>query len=305
MNGKLVTIFGGGGFLGRHIVPLLVQAGWVVRVAQRYPDQALFLRMNGPTGQVDLHRTDITRDADIASALEGAQAVINCVGVLTSRGRQSFRRIHRDAPGRIAEQAQRAGISRFIQVSALGADAHSASIYARSKYEGESLVRDHLPTATVMRLGLLIGPEDDFFNRFARMTRFSPFLPLIGGGRTRFQPVLVTDAAQAVVRALEAQEAPGTIYEIAGPDHYSFRNLMVLMLRVLDKRRALIPIPFGVAVLLAAFTQFIPGAPLTLDQVRLLRRDNVLSGTHPGSEALGITPQPLTPDVLAYLAPYR
>jgi NADH dehydrogenase len=231
--------------------------------------------------------------------------VINLIGILYETGRQQFAEIHGALAGRIAAAAQAEGVGRLVQVSAIGADPGSASAYARSKAEGERRVHEAFPGATILRPSIVVGPEDSFFNRFAALARILPALPLIGGGETRFQPVYVGDVAQAVVAALERDDAPGKTYELGGPRIYTFAELMRYMLKVLGRRRLLVSVPFGVATLQARFLELLPQPLLTRDQVELLRRDNVVSPGMSGLEALGITPTPIELIVPQYLARHR
>ena len=305
-QGRRVTVFGGSGFIGRYIVRRLAAEGWVVRVAVRDPIRAAFLKTAGNVGQVVPMRADITAaDAIVEAAMAGADVVINLVGILYERGSRTFQAVHADAPERLARIAAKAGVERFIQMSALGADPESPSAYARSKAAGETGVLAAFPQATVVRPSIVFGPEDGFFNRFASMARYSPALPLIGGGETRFQPVYVCDVADAIIRTLHEEKARGQTYELGGPRVYTFRALMELMLRELRRHRGLIPIPFWLADIQAGVLQLLPVPPLTRDQVALLRVDNVLSGTKPGLPELGIQPTALELILPTYLDIYR
>jgi len=307
-EGRRVTVFGGSGFIGRYVVQRLAAEGWVVRVAVRNPVGAAFLRPLGNVGQVVPMRASLTApNAVLEAAIAGSDVVINLVGILYERGQQSFEAIHAEAPGRLAQIAARSGVSTFIQFSAIGADADSPSRYGRSKAAGEAAVRAAFPAAIILRPSIVFGPEDNFFNRFARMTLLSPALPLIGGGKTRFQPVYVGDVADAAMRALHTPAAQGKTYELGGPRVYTFRELMELMLAELRRHRGLIPIPFWMAEALGAVLQHVPliAPPLTRDQVRSLMRDNVTSPGMPGLAELGITPTALELILPTYLDAYR
>jgi NADH dehydrogenase len=305
-QGRRVTVFGGSGFIGRYVVRRLAAEGWVVRVACRDAIAAAFLKTAGAVGQVVPMHVDITaEDAVLDAAIAGSDAVINLVGILYERGKRSFQAIHADAPARIARLAEKNGVSRFVQMSALGADAGSASAYARSKAAGETGVLAAFPQATIIRPSIVFGPEDGFFNRFACMARYSPGLPLIGGGHTRFQPVYVCDVADAIIRTLHEDAARGQIYELGGPRIYTFRALMELMLHELRRHRGLIPLPFWIADIQASILQLLPIPLLTRDQVRQLQRDNVLTGTKPGLAQLGIQPTALELILPTYLDIYR
>lgn len=305
MAQSLVTVIGGSGFIGRHLVARLAQEGWQIRVAVRRPDEALFLKPAGVIGQITPVPANIRDQASIEAAVAGADAVINLVGILHESGRQSFKAVQAEGPGRAAEAAKRAGASRFVQISAIGADANSSSAYARTKAAGEQAVLRAFPSATILRPSIVIGPEDGFFNRFAQMAMIAPALPLIGGGRTKFQPVYVGDVAAAAVSALTLPEAQGKTYELAGPRIYSFRQLMEILLKEIGRRRLLLPLPFAIAGLMGAVMQCLPSPQLTLDQVRLLKRDNIASPGAPGLDHLGVQPTALESVLPTYLDKYR
>lgn len=305
MATPVAAIFGGSGFIGRYIVERLARAGWTMRIAVRRPDEALFLKPLGNIAQIVPVGANIRHERSVANAVQGVDTVINLVGILYQAGPQRFDAVHVEGVRRLARAAAGAGVQRFLHVSALGADANSPSAYARTKAAGEAMLKEHFPAATILRPSVVFGPEDDFFNRFAAMTRFSPVLPLIGGGKTKFQPIYVGDVADAAVAALQNPALAGQIFEIAGPRAYTFKELMEMMLAVTGKRRLLVPIPFGLAQLQAAFLGLLPKPPLTLDQVKLLKIDNVLSGKLPGLEALGIRPTGLEAILPAYLDRYR
>lgn len=301
----LVTVFGGSGFIGRYVVQHLAQAGWQVRVAVRRPDEALFLKTSGDVGQVTPIAANIRDDASVAAAVAGADAVVNLVGILYQSGKQRFDAVQAKGAARVAQAAKAAGATRFIQISAIGADAASGSLYAQSKAAGEQAVKLAFPGATILRPSIVFGAEDDFFNRFARMAMMSPALPLIGGGHTKFQPVFVGDVAAAVERALADAGAQGKVYELAGPGTYSFRALMEMLLKGIARCRLLVPLPFALASLKAAFLQLLPIPPLTVDQVRLLKRDNVAAANALGLRDLGIKPTTLESVLPGYLDQYR
>lgn len=304
---KLVTIFGGSGFIGRYIVRRLAKDGWRVRVAVRRPNEALFVKPYGAVGQVEPVFCNVRDDASVQSALAGADAVVNCVGILTEAGKNSFAAVQAEAPGRIARIAAAQGISKMVQISALGADAGSESEYARSKAEGEAAVLQHMPDAVILRPSLVFGPEDDFFNRFAGMTRFGPVLPLVGA-ETKFQPVYVDDVAAAAAMGISGTAQPG-VYELGGPDVSSFRALMQEMLGVIRKRRLVMDMPIWQAKLMAGTLDLvetctfglISNTTLTKDQIANLGHDNVVSEGANTLETLGITPtstQAVLPDYL-------
>ncbi len=299
----LVVVFGGSGFVGRHIVRRLAKNGFKLRVVMRRPNEALFLKTAGRTGQIELVQGNIRDETSSRAALQGASAVINAVGILYETGPQKFDAVQSAGAARLATLAAEQGIDRFIQISAIGADAGSASAYARSKAEGEAAILAACTQAHVLRPSIVVGPEDDFFNRFARMAQIAPALPLIGSGLTRYQPVSVFDVAQAVAACLDG--APSGIYELGGPQVYTFRELMELMLNKIGKRRLLVPLPFAAAGMLAQFTRFLPTPPLTPDQVILLRSDNVVGENLPDLAALGIEVTPIAALLDSYLGRYR
>jgi NADH dehydrogenase len=304
MRNKVVTVFGGSGFIGRHLVRRLAEREATIRVATRSPEKAIFLKPMGAVGQIVMIRCDTADPQSVERVVAGADYVVNLVGILHERKAGDFNRMHAELPGLAGKAASANGCTRFVQVSAIGADAGSASAYARSKGAGEEAARGTFSNATILRPSIVFGPEDSFFNRFAAMARFAPALPLIGGGRTRFQPVYVGDVADAIVAALERNDAPKRTYELGGPRVYTFRELLTYMLEVLNRRRLLVDVPFGLAALQGRFFELLPEPPLTRDQVEMLKRDNVVSPDAKGLEDLGISPTPLEVIVPQYLAPY-
>jgi uncharacterized protein YbjT (DUF2867 family) len=301
---RRVTVFGGSGFIGRHVVRLLAQRGDVITVVARH--EAPFLQPMGDVGQITQITGSLGDQGVLDRALAGAEAAVNLVGILAETGRQRFAAIQHDGAARIAETAAAADATRLVHLSAIGADPAALSRYASSKGRGEQAVRAAFPAATILRPSIVFGPEDQFFNRFAAMACLAPMLPLIGGGRTRYQPVYVGDVAQAVLTALDRPEAMGRIYELGGPEVLSFRELMELLLREIRRPHvALVPVPFGVARLLAWGLEFAPGGMLTRDQVVLLRRDNVVGGAALSLYELGIQPTPLASVLPGYLGRYR
>ena len=305
MAPRVATIFGGSGFIGRYIVERLAKRGWIMRIAVRRPDQALFLKPLGDIAQIVPIAANIRHERSVAAAVQGVDTVINLVGILHEGGPQRFEAVHVEGVRRLARAAAGAGVRRFLHLSALGADARSASLYARTKAAGEATLREHFPSAIVLRPSVVFGPEDDFFNRFAAMARFSPVLPLIGGGRTRFQPIYVGDVADAAAHALENPALAGQTFELAGPRIYTFRELMELLLAEIGRKRLLLPVPFPLAALQAAILGLLPNPPLTLDQFRLLKNDNVLTGKLSGLAELGVQPTGLEAILLSYLETYR
>jgi uncharacterized protein YbjT (DUF2867 family) len=309
MSARLVTIFGGSGFVGRHLVRVLAKAGWRVRVAVRRPDLAGHLQPLGAVGQIHAVQANIRNRASIARALAGSDAVVNLVGILSESGRNKFATVQAQGARFVAEEAARAGITNFVQLSALGADANSPSEYARTKAAGEAAVLSAVPSAVILRPSIIFGPEDQFFNRFADMARFSPALPLIGGGETKFQPVYVGDVALAAQAALEGKAKPGTTYELGGPDVRSFKALISYILTLTNRSRLPLPLPFPVAKLLASVMECLPGKLLTVDQVTLLETDNVVSAAAKAEgrtlEALGVDDTTIEAVVPTYLYAFR
>jgi len=306
----LATVFGGSGFVGAQIVRAMARRGHRVRVAVRWPGAAYRLPMLGDVGQIEIVQANIRDGDSVARALDGAETCVNCVAVLHESGHQTFEALHVEGAGRVAAAAAAAGVSRFVHISAIGADAASASGYARTKAAGEAAVRAALPGATILRPSVVFGPTDAFFNRFAAMATRAPALPLIGGGQTRFQPVFVGDVAAAVAAALEDPAAVGLTYELGGPSIYSFEDLMRLMLAVIDRRPALLTVPFEMATVLGRVGDVIGRTglltpPLTTDQVEMLKVDNVVAPGAPGLVDLGVAATALEPIIPTYLYRYR
>ena len=298
----LVVVFGGTGFLGRYAVPRLARSGWRVRVGTRNPDLAGSVRVHGDVGQVEPVAVDVRHERSVRAALAGADAAVNLVGILHEGGRQRFESVHAEGAGRIAALAAELGVRRLVQVSAIGADPDSLSLYARSKAEGERGAAAH-PAAVILRPSVLFGEGDQFFNRFARMAELSPVLPVVGGG-TRFQPAHVDDVAAAVVQAVSGRVGAG-IYELGGPLIYTFRELMEIMLGEIRRRRLVVSVPFPVARILGRVLSLLPNPPLTADQVALLRTDNIVAAGMPGFADLDISPTSLESVIGSYLVPYR
>lgn len=305
MAGQLITVFGGSGFLGRHLVKRLAAQGDRVRVAVRNPDSALFLKPMGDVGQIGIIQANVRDVGSVAAAVAGADAVVYLPGILYQSGRQTFATVHAEGAGLVAAAAREAGVGRLVHVSAIGADPDSPALYGQTKAAGEKAARDAFPGATILRPSLVFGPEDDFINRFAALARLSPVLPLIDGGTTRFQPVYVGDVAQAMTAVLDDPATAGRLYELGGPQVFSFRELLELILRAIGRKRLLMPVPKWLMLLEAAVLQLLPKPPLTRDQVRMLSRDNVVSDGVPGLADLGITPTTLDSVLPLYIARYR
>jgi uncharacterized protein YbjT (DUF2867 family) len=300
----LVTVIGGSGFLGRYIVQQLAEAGYRVRVVVRHPDTALFLKPLGSLGQIQIVAGNIATGAGIAHAFAEASAGINLVGILDEKSGQRFAEVQATGATNAARAAAAVGVTHYVQMSAIGADAASAIPYARSKGEGEAGVRAAIPAATILRPSLVIGPEDQFLNRFAAMARLAPALPVIAGD-SRFQPVFVQDVAAATVAALQLPAAIGQTFELGGPDVLSFRAILAMINAETRHNRHLVEVPAGIASLMGKMGDVLPFMPMTSDQYAMLQKDNVANPALPGLSALGIVPTPMAAFVPAMLERYR
>jgi uncharacterized protein YbjT (DUF2867 family) len=305
MRYRRVAVIGASGFIGRYVVKRLAARGIVIAAVVRNVEAAKLLLPMGDVGQIARLGANLLDDARLAAAIAGAEAVINLVGILHESGSQRFDAIHHEGPARLGALATAAGVKRLVHISALGADPAAPSAYGRSKAAGEQALRASFPGATILRPSIVFGPEDAFFNRFARLAQLLPALPLIGGGTTRFQPVYVGDVADAVMAALDDRASAGQTYELGGPRIYTFKALMELILAETKRKRLLVPVPWALARCQGALLQLLPNPPLTVDQVRSLERDNVVS---PGARTLadlGIAPDTVEAIVPAYLDRYR
>lgn len=311
MENKLVTVIGGSGFLGHQIVRRLAREGCRLRVTSRKPSHALSVQPLGNVGQIAVIKADIRNEADLARAIDGAAVVINLVGILKPSGGRTFDAIHSEGAAAVARVAAKAGVDRLIHISAIGADPKAKSSYASSKGEGEAAVRRAFPRATILRPSVVFGHGDGFFNLFAALMRMSRIaFPLFGGGQTKFQPVFVGDVADAVANALADARTQGRTYELGGPAVYSLKEIMELVAKTTERKRMWVPIPFFLLELGAALTGWLPYAPITLDQARLLRKDNVVRA---GADAanvgtitdLGVQPTAVEAVLETYLYPYR
>lgn len=305
---KLVTVFGGSGFVGRHLVQALARRGYLVRVAVRRPDLAGHVTTVGNVGQVMPVQANLRMRWSVDRAVQGADCVVNLVGILHESGRQRFAAVQDFGARAVAEAARAAGAS-LVQMSALGADAASPSAYARTKAAGERAALETVPSAVVIRPSVVFGPEDGFFNKFAEMARYSPALPLIGGGHTLFQPVYVADVAEAIARAVDGKVEGGRIYELGGPEVLSFRECMERMLDVIDRERMLVPVPWWAASLLGSVLGMLPKPLLTGDQVKLLKADTIVSEAAKAEgrdfAGIGVAPRAIDPILPTYLWTYR
>lgn len=308
---KLVTIYGGSGFVGRYIARRMAKEGWRVRVAVRRPNEALFVKPYGAVGQVEPILCNIRNEDSVRAVMKGADAVVNCVGILNGLGRNSFDAVQAEGAGRIARIAAEEGVAHLVHLSAIGADAKSDSTYQRTKGEGEAKVLAAFPAAVILRPSIIFGTEDQFFNRFAGMARMSPVLPIFGA-KTKFQPVHVDDVAAAAVLGATGAAKPG-IYELGGPDVETFRGLMQRMLRAIHRRRLVIGLPFALGSVMGGVLDLVqavslgllPNNTLTRDQVRNLKRDNVVSPGADGFAALGLVPSAMEAILPEYLWRYR
>ncbi len=311
MGEKLVTVFGGSGFVGRHVVRRLAKEGYRIRVVVRRPADAYFLQPLGDVGQIAVLKCDIRDEVQVAALVARADAVVNLVGILRPSGGETFDAIHVEGAGSVAAAAASAGVKRLVHISAIGADAEAKSRYARSKAAGEARVRAAFPAATILRPSIVFGPEDRFFNRFAALMRLVGFVfPLFGGGRTLFQPVHVGDVARAVANALRSDGAAAKTYELGGPVTYSFKELLHYIARVTERRPLFIPIPFALLDLSTLLMGWLPGVPITYDQAKLLRVDNVVKAGRDANSVgtfadLGVVPTAVEAIVPSYLWTYR
>ncbi len=305
---KLVVVFGGSGFVGRHVVRALAKRGYRIRVPCRRPDLAGHLQPLGNVGQIQPVQANVRMRWSVDRAVQGADHVINLVAILHETGRQKFSAVHDFGARAVAEAARSVGAG-LTHISALGADAQSESGYARTKALGEKAVLETIKDAVIFRPSINFGPEDGFFNRFANMARFSPFLPAIGGGKTKLQPVYVGDVAEAIARSVDGKLMPGGVYELGGPDVQPFRNWMQDMLAVVGRKRLIVSVPWWLASLQGAILGLLPSPLLTTDQVRLLKSDNVVSAdaVREGRtlQGMGITPEAVDAILPAYLWRYR
>ncbi|MCD2175324.1 complex I NDUFA9 subunit family protein [Rhizobium sp. C4] len=307
---KLVTVFGGSGFVGRYIVRALAKRGYRIRVAVRRPDLAGFLQPAGNVGQISFAQANLRYRNSVDRAVEGSDYVINCVGILFENGRNKFDSVQDFGARAVAEAARAAG-AKLIHFSAIGANSGSNSDYSRTKGLAEKAIREILPDATILRPSIVFGPEDQFFNKFANMARTAPFLPLIGGGKTAFQPVYVGDIAEGVANLVDGKAAAGRIYELGGPEVLTFRQCLEIMLAEIDRQKPLVSLPFAVASLLGSVASLVPfiAPPITSDQVKLLKTDNVVSKDAETEgrtlAALGVTPTLVAAIIPSYLVHYR
>ncbi len=307
MQKRTVTVFGGSGFIGRHVVQRLATAGATVRVAVRNPDKALFLKAMGQMGQITPVRVNITDEQSVTKAIAGADSVVNLVGILFERGKQRFHDLHVTGAGIIARVAATQMVQQLVHISAIGSSPIASAHYASTKGKGEIQVRRHFKDAVIIRPSVVFGEEDKFFNRFACVAKYSPMLPLFGGGHSKFQPVYVGDVAEAIVKILQSEPSTfaGQTFELGGPKVYSFKELMEFILSTTRRRRLLVSMPYSFATASGMFLQFLPDPLITPDQVKLLQQDNVVAPKAPSFKALGIEPTAVEVIVPGYLQRYR
>lgn len=304
LNGKVITLFGGSGFVGKAVVSHLAAAGYTIRIASRTPKSCYALTLMGVPGQVIAQFYNPARPDTISAAVSGSDAVINCVGTLFEKRRRTFHAAHVELPRQIATACKLHHVGQFVHISALGVDANT-SAYAASKRQGEQVIKDIFPKVTILRPSVIFGPDDSFFNMFARMAQFLPALPLIGGGKTRFQPVYVDDVARAVTLAVTKQDMQGKTYELAGPDTLTFKELYQKLFQYTGRPRALIPLSPTLARVKAWFFEFLPVPPLTRDQITSLKYDNVTSSSALTFKDIGIIPVAMDSILPTYLSCYR
>lgn len=303
---SVATVFGGSGFIGRYVVKRLAARGQIVRVAVRDPEAALYLKPAGAVGQVVLLSAAVQQEDAVRRAVDGAELVVNLVGILAERRSGDFQRVHAEGAGRVARLAAAAGAKRLVHLSAIGADPASPSRYGSSKAAGEQAVRAAFPAATILRPSLVFGPDDALFNRFATMAQLLPVMPVLCGA-TSFQPVYVGDVADAVLAALTDANAAGKLFELAGPRALTMRDLLAYVLEQTGRKRPLVPVPMAIAGMQAALLELLPGRfkLLTRDQLRMLERDNLPTVGVPGLAELGVVPTPMELVVPEYLRRYR
>lgn len=305
---KVATIFGGTGFIGSQIVRELARRGYTIKVATRVPERAYFLRPNGVVGQIVPFYCDYSDEKSVQKAVQGADVVVNTIGILYEKKHGSFKRAHIAIPEAIAKACKKESVKRFIHVSSLGVYGHSR--YGITKKQGEDAVMKAFPHATIFRPSIVFGPEDSFFNKFAEMARYLPCLPLIGGGKTKFQPVYVGDIADAAMAVIDAPDngeasACGRVYELGGPEIASFRDLYEMIFKYTHRKRALVPLPYFIAKIQAFFMGLLPAPPLTIDQVDSLKSDNIVTDGALTLEDLGIRATGMEQIVPYYLARFR
>ena len=304
-NQKIIAIFGAGGFLGKHIMRELTKLDYRVKVATRNPYLKGYLKPLGNPGQIELFRTNFFNPGDVKQVLKNCDLVINLVGILHETRKQKFDQVHSQFPHLLSNLCSEVGIKNLVHISALGVKERHTSLYMQSKLQGEKNIQNNFKPSVILRPSVVFGPEDKFFNTFASIAQFSPGLPLVGGGKTKFAPIYAGDVAKAIVKALELNNSGPKIYELGGPENYSFKVLMEILLTDIKKKRFLIPIPFVAAKFQSYFLQMMPNPLLTPDQVELLKHNNIVSGDHPTLKDLGITGTPIQSILPKYIYRFR
>ncbi len=304
-NQKIIAIFGAGGFLGKHLMRELTKLDYRVKVATRNPYLKGYLKPLGSPGQIELFKTNIFDQKDVEQVLKNCDLAINLVGILYETRKQKFDQIHSQFPYLLSKLCNELGIKKLIHISALGVKEKHNSKYIQSKLQGEKNIQENFKPSVILRPSIVFGPEDKFFNTFASIAQFSPFLPLVGGGKTKFAPIYVGDVANFIAKAIELNNSEPKIYELGGPENYSFKELMEILLTEIKKKRLLIPIPFGVARFQSYFLQMMPNPLLTPDQVELLKHNNIVSGDHPTLKDLGVTGTPIQTILPKYIYRFR
>ena len=305
MIDKLVTIFGGSGFIGRHLVKKLANKGFRIRVAVRNPHLAGFLKIPGKVGQIELHQSNIRDKESVDRVMQGSDIIVNLVGIISETSNQKFTNLHTLGVDQISKLAKKNNVKKLIHLSAIGANINSSSHYAFTKGKGEIMLRKNFSTATIIRPSIVFGPEDKFFNRFASIARLSPFLPLFGGGKSKFQPVYVEDLCDAIIKCAESSLLESRIIELGGPQIYDFKQLMKILLKTIKRKRILIPLPMSTAYVAGFLFNKLPNPLLTIDQARLLETDNIVSKENLTFADLSIEPKSLVDILPDYLYRYR
>jgi len=304
-NQKIIAVFGAGGFLGKHLMRQLTKLGYRVKVATRNPYLKGYLKPLGNPGQIELFKTDIFNPEDVKQVLSNCDFAINLVGILYETGKQKFSQIHTEFPHLLCNLCKEIGVKNLVHISALGILDNHVSKYMQSKLEGEKNIKKFFKSSVILRPSLVFGPEDKFFNTFASIAQFSPALPLIGGGKTKFSPIYVGDVARAIVKALRLNNSEPEIFELGGPENYSFKQLMEILLAEIKKKRFLISIPWGFAKFQSYFLQMLPNPLLTPDQVELLKYSNIISGDYPTLKDLGISGKTIQSILPKYIYRFR
>ena len=304
-NQKIIAIFGGGGFLGKHLMRQLTKLDYRVKVATRNPYLKGYLKPLGNPGQIELFKTNIFNSEDLKQILKNCDFVINLVGVLYETKKQKFDQIHTQFPYLLSNLCNEFEIKNLVHVSALGVKDKHVSKYMQSKLQGEKKIQENFKSSVILRPSVCFGNEDKFFNTFASIAQFSPVIPLVGGGKTKFAPIYVGDVAKAIVKVLELNKLESKIYELGGPSNYSFKELMEILLNEIKKRRFLMPIPFSVAKFYSLFLQMMPNPLLTPDQVEMLKYNNIVSGKYPTLKNLGISGKTIQSILPKYIYRFR